>query len=176
MRQIKFDAARFQLDEQGGWLSLRVPSEYRQPARAFVREMPEGKLHIAELKRHRERRSLDANAYCWVLLEKLASAVGSDKDALYRDMVERYGVFMHVIVPPKAVDILRRDYRVVRELGPVVVNGKAGMQCQCYEGSSKYDTAEMARFIDGIVQECEELGIETESPDELARMKREWGS
>lgn len=81
-----------------------------------------------------------------------------------------------VIVPPKAVDILRRDYRVVRELGPVVVNGKAGMQCQCYEGSSKYDTAEMARFIDGIVQECEELGIETESPDELARMKREWGA
>ena len=50
------------------------------------------------------------------------------------------------------------------------------MQCQCYEGSSKYDTAEMARFIDGIVQECEELGIETESPDELVRMKREWGS
>lgn len=176
MRQVKFDAARFQMDEQGGWLSLRVPSEYRQPARAFVREMPEGKLHIAELKRHRERRSLDANAYCWALLEKLAAAVGSDKDTLYLEMLERYGKFIHVVVRPEAAPILKRQYRLVRELGEVTVNGKSGIQCQCYFGSSTYDTAEMARFIDGIVQECEELGIETESPDELARMKREWGA
>lgn len=176
MKQIKFDAARFKMDETGGWLSLRIPAEYRQPARAFVREMPEGKLHIADIRRFRERRSLDANAYCWALLEKLSSAVGSDKDTLYLDMIERYGVFMHVIVPPKAVDILRRNYRVVRELGYVTVNGKSGIQCQCYEGSSKYDTAQMARFIDGIVQECKDLDIETESPDELDRMKREWGA
>lgn len=173
MRQVKFDKAKFSMDGGEGWLMLRIPPPYRLPARAFVREMPD-RLFVAELKQHREKRSLDANAYCWVLLDKLAQAVGSDKDTLYLEMIERYGRFFHVIVKPEAADSLKRQYRLVRELGEVTVNGKAGIQCQCYFGSSSYDTAEMARFIDGIVQECRDLDIETETPEEIARMKAEW--
>ena len=44
------------------------------------------------------------------------------------------------------------------------------------KGSSQYDSAEMAKFIDHIVQEAKELGIETLTPDELARMNAEWGA
>ena len=42
------------------------------------------------------------------------------------------------------------------------------------KGSSEYDTAEMSHFIDRIVEEAKELGIETATPDELERMKQEW--
>ncbi|WP_066454503.1 hypothetical protein [Anaerotruncus rubiinfantis] len=172
MTEVKFRSAKIEYID-GYWLCLKLEKESLGAARRFLFNMKD-RLHIAELKMFRQRRSLDANAYCWVLLESLAQAVGSDKDSLYLEMIERYGVFLHAIVPPKAVEILRRDYRKIRELGPVTVNGKPGMQCQCYEGSSRYDTAQMSRFLDGIVQECKDLDIETATPDELARMKREW--
>ena len=126
------------------------------------------------IKQHREKRSLDANAYCWVLLQKLAEALDSDKDTLYEEMICKYGVFTHLIVKPSVVDRVKEEWRAVRELGKVTVNGKTGIQLQCYFGSSTYDTKEMSVLIDGIVRECQELGIETLTPDEIADLKREW--
>ena len=126
------------------------------------------------IKEHREKRSLDANAYCWVLLQKLAEVLQTDKDILYEDMICKYGVFTHLIVKPSAVERVKEEWRAVRELGEVTVNGKTGIQLQCYFGSSTYDTKEMSVLIDGIVRECQELGIETLTPDEIADMKRKW--
>ena len=56
------------------------------------------------IKQHREKRSLDANAYCWVLLQKLAEVLKTDKDSLYEDMICRYGVFTHIVVKPSMVE------------------------------------------------------------------------
>ena len=124
---------------------------------------------------YRERRSLDANAYMWVLLQKLAEALHTTKDDLYLDMLGKYGVFTHIIVKPHVVSRVREEWRTVKELGEVTVGGQTGIQLQCYFGSSTYDTKEMSTLIDGVVQECKEQGIETLPPDELARMKKEWG-
>ena len=44
-----------------------------------------------------------------------------------------------------------------------------------YKGSSEFDTREMSIFIDGIVYEAEELGIQTMTPNEIARIKAAWG-
>ena len=60
-------------------------------------------------------------------------------------------------------------------MGEVTVNGKTGIQLQCYFGSSTYTTAEMATLIDGVISECKDMGIETATPAELARMMGEWG-
>lgn len=124
---------------------------------------------------YRERRSLDANAYMWVLLQKLAEALHTTKDDLYLDMLGKYGVFTHIIVKPHVVSRVREEWRTVKELGEVTVGGQTGIQLQCYFGSSTYDTKEMSTLIDGVVQECKDQGIETLPPDELARMKKEWG-
>lgn len=126
------------------------------------------------IKQHREKRSLDANAYCWVLLQKLAEVLETDKDSLYEEMICKYGVFTHLIVKPSAVERVKEEWRAVRELGEVIVNGKTGIQLQCYFGSSTYDTKEMSVLIDGIVRECQDLGIETLTPEEIADMKRKW--
>ncbi|WP_045091356.1 hypothetical protein, partial [Clostridium sp. FS41] len=37
-------------------------------------------------------------------------------------------------------------------------------------GSSTYDTDEMSKLINGLVSECQEMGIETLPPQELERM------
>ena len=46
---------------------------------------------------------------------------------------------------------------------------------RAYYGSSRYNTRQMSRLIDSIVQDCKDLGIETLPPEKLAAMKEEWG-
>jgi len=137
--------------------------------------LAKGKLLSVEIKQHRVKRSLDANAYMWVLLSELAAALHTTKDELYLVMLERYGVFTHVVVKPNVVDRVKQEWRTVRELGEVTIKGQTGIQLQCFFGSSTYDTAEMARLIDGVVSECKEVGINTLTPAELALLKQEWG-
>lgn len=132
------------------------------------------KLKITAVK-FKEKRSLDANAYMWVLLQKMAEVLKTTKDDLYLDMLDRYGVFTHIIAKPHVVDRVISEWRTVRNLGEVRVNGQEGIQLQCYFGSSAYDTKEMSKLIDGIVSECKELDIETLSPEELRIMKERWG-
>ena len=131
------------------------------------------KLSIKAVK-HRNKRSLDANAYCWVILQKIAEVLHQDKWNVYLAMLGKYGVFTHIIVKPNVVDKVKEEWRTVKELGEVSVNGMTGIQLQCYFGSSTYNTKEMSVLIDGIVYEAKELGIETLPPDELERMKIEW--
>ena len=134
-----------------------------------------GKRLTVEVTREKKRRSLDANAYLWVLLGKMAAVLQTDKDAVYIEMLSRYGVYTHVVVKPQVAERVKQEWRTVRELGEVTVNGKVGIQLQCYFGSSSYTTAEMATLIDGVISECKDMGIETATPAELERMKGEWG-
>ena len=132
------------------------------------------KLSIKAVK-HRERRSLDANAYLWVLLQKMAEALRRDKWGLYLEKLGEYGVFTHIIVKPHMVEKVKEEWRAVKELGEVCVNGTTGIQLQCYFGSSTYNTKEMSVLIDGVVSEAKEMGIETLPEEELIRMKEMWG-
>lgn len=141
-----------------------------------IEDLKDSKLSI-EAKKHREKRSLDSNAYSWVLMQKIAEAVDSDKWSVYLRCLQDYSrAFTHVIVKPNAVDRMKELYRTCVDLGEVSVNGVTGHQLQVYYGSSTFDTKEMSVFLEGIVRECKQLGIETLTPAELARMNAEWGA
>lgn len=132
------------------------------------------KLNIIA-KKYRQKRSLDANAYAWVLMQKIAEAIQSDKWTVYLDMLQKYSrEFTFVICKEKAVDALKELYRTCIDLGEVTVNGTKGHQIQVFFGSSTFDTKAMSVFIDGIVSECKDLDIDTVTPDELERMKSLW--
>lgn len=132
------------------------------------------KLRI-EAKKYRNRRSLDANAYLWVCLQKMAEDLKSDKWSLYLRMLKQYGQFTYIVIKPNAVESVKKQWRECEELGEIDVNGTKAIQMLCYYGSSTYDTKEMSVLIDGVVGECKELGIETLSPSELQRIKESWG-
>lgn len=143
-------------------------------ALAEADKLKDKKLSIKAVQ-YREKRSLDSNAYCWVLLQKIAEAVNSDKWEIYLRCLQRYSrAFSHVIVKPEAVERMKELYRTCIDLGEIAVNGQSGHQLQVYYGSSTFDTKEMSVFIDGIVSECKELGIETLPPEEIERMKAMW--
>ena len=159
----------------GNTLILSLTDTPRQEVADLQAVVEKGKQLSVEVKQYRQKRSLDANAYMWVLLSKMAAALNTTKDDLYIEMLDRYGVFTHVIVKPEVVERVKAEWRTVRELGEVTVNGKTGVQLQCYFGSSTYDTKEMSVLIDGIVSECKEIGIETLPPDEVESLKALWG-
>lgn len=129
------------------------------------------------LKRHRERRSLDANAYMWTLLGKLAEEIGNTKDECYREFIRRVGVYQILPIKNGAVDRFREVWEGrgdgwVCETMPSKLENFTNVIA--YYGSSEYDTKEMARLIDEVVSECKEHDIETMTPAELDRLKDEW--
>lgn len=128
-----------------------------------------------EIKQYKERRSLDSNAYAWVLMGKLSKALHSTKEDVYLEMLKRYSTsYTHVIVKENAIDKVKELYRTCIDLGTINVNGMEGHQLQVYFGSSTFNTSEMSAFIEGIVSECKEMGIETLPPREIERMNSLW--
>ena len=127
----------------------------------------------ADIKMYREIRSMSQNAYAWVLITKIAQCINPpmNKEEVYAEMLKRYGQGGFIsIQADKAGDVTRAfDYYVQKGEGEV--NGKKFLHYMVYIGSSKYDTKEMATFISGIVEEAKDLGIETLTPDEIARLR-----
>jgi hypothetical protein len=129
------------------------------------------KLSI-EIKAYRQHRSLNANAYCWVLIGKIADVVRAGKDEVYLKCLKRYGqselisVLSHVPIG--------NYLKYYEEAGESKLNGKMFTHYRVYKGSSEFDTREMSIFIDGVVSEAKDLGIQTETPNQLAEMKARW--
>lgn len=161
---------------QGVSVVIPLPKSDAEEAQKLQKYACEGKSLSVEIKRLRRDRSLNANAALWQLLGEMAAKLRTSKDELYLEMLSRYGVFTHIVVKPNVVDRVKGEWRTVRELGEVTVNGKTGVQLQCYFGSSTYDTEEFTRLLDGVIGEAKELGITLISDADKAIMLAEWGN
>ena len=131
------------------------------------------KLRIKAVQ-YRKKRSLDSNAYLWVLLGKMADVLRADKWDIYLKMLKRYGKYTYIVVKPNVVDAVKKQWREVEELGPINLNGQEGIQLLCYFGSSTYDSKEFSVLLDGVISECKELEIETLDDIEIERMIKDW--
>lgn len=129
-------------------------------------------------KKARKKRSLDANAYAWVLIDKLAVATGTPKELVYRNAVRDVGGNADVVcVQDKALDKLISAWEEngigwFTETFPSKIEGCTNVIL--YYGSSTFDTAQMSRMTENIIQDCKSLGIETMPPDKLDALIGEW--
>ena len=155
-------------------LSFDVCPESAGAVKTIYDSLKGTKLAV-EVKKWRNRRSLDANAYFWLLTGKIAEVLKTDKDSVYLDLLDQFVVFTHVIVKPEVVPRMKQEWRLIKELGEVTVNGKTGVQLQCFFGSSSYDSKEMSRLVDGAIQVAESLSIPTLPDADVKKMKEEWG-
>lgn len=108
-----------------------------------------------------KRRSLDANAYLWALITKIADALRESKEDIYFDCLKAYGQGGAVSVEQKYVEDFCRTYKYHEKLGETELNGKTFEHFRFWVGSSEYNTHEMSILIDGVVKEAKNLGIET---------------
>lgn len=163
------------LDYETGKFNVILTINEGIPVVDFLQSLLREKVSITA-KKYRKKRSLDANAYCWVLCSKLAEANNTSKDEVYEEMLQKYGYFYkddngYITVTVKnEVDMSKIQGHWKFYNG----NGKFSSYLMI-KGSSEYDSGEMAKFIDRIVDEAKEQGIETLTPRELEEMKARWG-
>lgn len=134
-----------------------------------------------EIKLHKENRSLSANAYLWVLLSKLSSKLTIPKGDLYIKMIKRYGEFTQLILKSEAVSQLFKQWDAantsvehVESLCEInrgfTRNGQKWVEVICHYGTSGYDTKQFSKVLEGVISECEIVGINTMTPIEIARL------
>ncbi len=127
-----------------------------------------------DIKQYREGRSKDANALLWACLGEIAAALRTDKWSVYLQMLKRYGQYTYVCVPPKAVEMTKKQWRECEEVGQININGREAVQMLCYFGSSTYDTKEFSILLDGVISEMKEMGLQTPTSEEMRRSLDEW--
>lgn len=132
-----------------------------------------------QVKEYRQKRTLSQNAYMWVLLDEIAKAVNRCKEDIYKEFIKDYGIFE--ILPLKDEAVKRFNYTWAKNglgwftetLGKSKLKGYTNIIA--YYGSSTYDTQEMNRILDAVVNECEELGIPTMTMAEIMLLKNDNG-
>lgn len=165
---MKIDSAVW----EGGFLKLHTADV---DARHFAYAFTPGEYEINVKK---SLRSLDANAYAWALIDKLAKATGVPASEVYRRAVRDVGGNMKIVcIQSEAAEELRQVWAsnglgwqsdVTASKIPDCVN------VILYYGSSVFSSSTMSRLIDNLIQDAKAVGIETMPPDKLAALLGEW--
>lgn len=143
----------------------------------LLEELKDNKLSI-EIKKWRKKRSLDANSYCWVLCDKIAKSMqgGISKEDIYKDAISYVGTFEPMIIEEKAFDKFKEIWQK-QGLGYLVKEVSRKDKCIkvfAYYGSSSYDSKEMSKLIEFIVEQAKGLNIETLQDEEINSLLESW--
>ncbi len=160
------------------WIAFRPTCSVK--ARQAALKMEKGKTYTVSIQLKRKKRSLDANAYFWTLCGKLSAVVGVPPAEIYRQYIRDIGGNYEIVpIREDAVGRWLANWNA-RGLGWICEDLGASRKTPgyhnmiCYAGSSTYDTAQMSRLIDLLVQDCKEQEVETLPPDELERLVSLW--
>lgn len=145
----------------------------RKPALDMVDTLREFDKLSIKIDRYKAKRSLNANNYAWKLITEIANETRQSKEEVYLKMLKDYG--QSDMVSVRAEIPVKHYFKYYEEAGESTLKGKVFKHYRVYMGSSEFDTLEMSIFIDGIVSEAKNLGIETMTPNEIARLKDLWG-
>lgn len=139
-----------------------------------------GKDLDIEIKQHREKRSKSANAYFHVLVNKIAGELNESDESVKTRLVIEYGTIardedgMTIGFKMPASVNAAKYYKYIRCFDQRTENGKLFNCYLVYKETHEMDSKEMAHLIGGTIQEAQELGIETDTPETLARYQAEW--
>ena len=144
-----------------------------------IKDSPKIRLKVTEYK---AKRSLDANAYYWLLIGKLSKVLNISTSFCHNVMLRRYGTLetvdetpVYLLFPDTDEAQNKVDEAETYHVKPTsnVREGNDGKMYRTYmllKGSHEYNTAEMAALISGLRDECMQVGIPVETPDEIANL------
>lgn len=130
------------------------------------------------LAKSRSKRSNDANAYAWVLINEIAKATRQSNLEVYRQAVRNVGGTMYMVcVEERNAEAAERMF-TANHLGRYVERTpsklKGCVNLMFHPGSSDFDKSQMSVLIDSLVQDCKNLDIETLSEREISLLKEDW--
>lgn len=165
---------------EGGWLMVKPVFEDRGKAMSIVRKHKD-KLYALEVKEHRKKRSLDANAYCWVLINKLADVMRIPPTEVYRQAIQEISGNSEILpVREDAVEQFKQAWShngigwMCRDMGKSKLPGYRNLMV--YYGSSVYNSKQMSDLIENLVQDCKALDIDVMTERDRSLLLEEWGA
>lgn len=183
MKEITALDARWSIERSGTWLSLRLTSE--SDARTAAEMFLDGKPRTVEIKRKYNKRSKDANDLLWELCTQISETLSRDglivsKEEIYRKHIKHSGKCTFLAGLEKDMEAFDREWCAkgigwfTERVDDCKIPGC--VKICVYYGSSSYDTKEMSRLIDSVIQEAKDIGIEVLSERELQLIKDDWNA
>lgn len=132
---------------------------------------------LVKVQPYSKRRSLSQNAYMWVLLNELAIKLQLSKEEVYKKYIKDYGVFEIIPIKNEACERFKRNWTsngigwIVEDIGDSKLQGYTKMMV--YYGSSTYNSIEMSRVINAVIDDCQEQGINTMSLKDIMLLQNE---
>ncbi len=156
----------------------------RKSALGMVDELKAAEKLSVKIGKFRQKRSLDANAYLWVLCDMIADVLSKDgiphtKEEIYQSAIKSRGIYREQgELDPDFAKTARTAWEMlgtgwVTEQVDFEPNGEKVI-VRFYYGSSTYNTKQMSRIIDWLLEDCRELGIETKPKDEIESLLSQW--
>ena len=141
---------------------------------------------VWDIEPHKERkgRSLNANSYFHVLVQKLAQAQNPPVSLAKckNMMIAAYGQPEYIDGQQAIIksNVPQEKMQEIEYLHTALVkiSEENGTECyfyRIYRGTHTYNNVEMQKLIEGVVQECKDAGIETATPAEVQKMIEVWG-
>lgn len=171
---VVFKDARLEM----GQLIIDIPPENRGAVMRWIRSK-KNRAYELTVKEHRQKRSLDANAYAWVLIGKIADAMHITPNEVYKQAIVNIGGNNEVMpIKENAVERFMEVWQKqgigwpAYDMGPSKIPNYRNVMV--YYGSSVYDTKQMTALIDILLQDCHAMGIEVKSEEEIASLLGAW--
>jgi len=135
-------------------------------------------LKAIEIKQHREKRSITANSYMHVLIAELAKILTIPKGDLYVKMIKRYGSFTQFAIKQEAVTELIKQWddantsvehteSLCEVTNSFMSKNVRWVEVTCHFGSSGYDKLTFSKLLQGIISECDLVGVNVMTPNEI---------
>lgn len=165
----------------GNMVSFMIGRTQAEEMQAILEKQKKGAQLVVEIKPKTHKRSLSANGKCWAICDEIAKELSKDgqiftKEDVYKEAIKNYGAFVDKLVPGNLVGdwIELWNTRGLGWMAEEIAIYKDRSEIRCYVGSSRYNTAQMSRLLDGLKRDAEDLGIMVLTDSERALLLDEW--
>jgi len=140
-------------------------------------EKLQGNKLIIDIKKWFKKRSKNANNYLWALIEKLSEKLNISRKETYRKHIYEAGTYQELSMEEEAMERFQKiwEEKGIGWFSEKTVNEYGEIVLRVYFGSSTYDTKEMTRLLDSVIQDCQSQNIETKTEAEIGNMLESWG-
>ena len=177
--QIKGGIDNVAIDYKSGDTILTLRTRDKSSSLAAFEELAEAEIDCT-ITAHRQKRSRNANSYAWALISALAEKLNKSSVEIYRGYVQEIGIYRDITINAAAAETIKKSWSdnglawIAETVDDADIDGFKIVRL--YYGSSVYNSAQMARLINAIIQDCKEQGIPTDTPEQIQGLIERWGN
>lgn len=134
-----------------------------------IANLDKDKLYDVKISEYSDKRTKTMNSYYWVLITKLAEVLRTSKEELHSEIIKRYSQRDYISL---LANINPKDYFPYFEYQNTYKhNDNTFKSYLVFKRSSDMNKNEFSILLDGLISECNEVGIDTMTPSEIAQLK-----